>query len=277
LTRPLPLGSSVVSVDGQSAPAVTRAVTSGSARSVNTLEVSSSDFSIRLASVTGGGRLTPLDAGQFLVIESRPLRSARSRSADGTEGLPQVRVSGFGFKANSDVRVFILPNWYLGAVPVTGTGEFAESLPVPSGIDVGDYTLQANGFTSSDSVRSISTGVKVTEAAQSDRTTKRRDRVLFAPLSDELTSQAKRKLTRLAKRLGSRTVSVAVSGYVQRSASSANDASLSRARAQEVADFLRGLGVTGTITARGKGVASQMNAQGRKVVIVWQARRPLAE
>jgi len=115
--------------------------------------------------------------------------------------------------------------------------------------------------------------VKVTEAAQSVRTIKRRDRVLFAPLSDELTPGVKRKLRRLAKRLGPRTVSVAISGYVQRSASSANDLSLSRARAQEVADFLRGLGVTGTITARGNGVDSQMNANGRKAVIVWEARR----
>lgn len=272
LTRPLPLGSSIVSVGGEVVPVTTRGVTTGSARAANTVEVASSDFSLRLSSTTSEGRLTPLDDGQFLVIESRPLRTARSNALDGTSELPKVRVSGFGFKPGSDVRVFLLANWYLGAVPVAANGQFSESLPVPSGIPKGDYTLQANGFTATNLVRSVSTGVKVTLGNETDRSVKRTITVRFPVLSSELTSDDKRKLRSLARDLGSQTVRVSIDGFVQRSNVTSNDDSLSTARANTVARFLRQQGVTGQIRARGKGVAPERNARARKVVISWQTR-----
>lgn len=271
LSRPLQLGSSIVSVGGEAAPATTRAVTSGSARSANTIEVASPDFQIRLASVTANGRLAPLGERDFLVIESRPLRSVRSNRTDATATLPKVRVSGFGFKPGTDVRVFLLANWYLGAVPVAANGQFSESLPVPSGIPKGAYTLQANGFTSTNLVRSVSTGVKVTQADDAVSSVKRKITVRFPALSSELTLADKRKLRRLAKRVGSETVRVSIAGYVQQSNDASNDASLSTARANAVATFLRKQDVTGQIRARGKGVASRQ-ASARKVVITWQYR-----
>lgn len=269
LTSPLPPGTALVSVGGLEIPATSRAIITGSSRSFNTIEVAASDFSIRLSSLTPQGRATPLGDGQVLVIESRPLRPTRSKRLDPSADLPKVRVSGFGFRPGSDVRVFLLSNWYLGAVPVRDDGQFSAALPIPSGINKGDYTLQANGFTSTNLVRSISAGVKVVQAESAERVTSKTSNVFFPPLSARLTKAAKAKLRALARQRADQTVRISIDGFVQQSSSTVNDESLSAARARSVANFLRQQGVTGQIKARSRGIAPERNSRARKVVITW--------
>lgn len=77
-----------------------------------------------------------------------------------------VSVSGAGFKANTDVRVYMFSDpVLLGTLVTAGDGTFAGSLPVPESITPGDHTVQANGFRPDGSVRSVSLGVRVTSAS----------------------------------------------------------------------------------------------------------------
>jgi hypothetical protein len=91
-----------------------------------------------------------------------------------------VAVGGFGFAPNSWVDVWILPNGeavaakgltlasvepiYLGRVQVDADGNFSGDLPVPAGVPDGQHTLQANGRSFDDQVRSLNLGVQVLSA-----------------------------------------------------------------------------------------------------------------
>lgn len=96
--------------------------------------------------------------------------------------------------------------------------------------------------------------------------------VLFAASSAELSAEAKDSLRQLVRKTGRTVVTVISVGYVQRSGSSANDQSLSKARAENVADSLRGLGVKGAYTVRGDGVGGP-RAKDRKVVVTVTYRK----
>lgn len=104
-------------------------------------------------------------------------------SADGVVTLVRdrtVAVGGFGFAPNTWVDVWILPNGepvaakglvlasvdpiYLGRVLVGADGSFAGDLPVPANVPDGQHTLQANGRSFDDEVRSLNLGVQVLSA-----------------------------------------------------------------------------------------------------------------
>lgn len=73
-----------------------------------------------------------------------------------------VEVSGYGFKPNSIVNVWIFSTpKYVGKLNVGADGKFTGSLNLPDGVTVGDHTLQVNGWTPEDTERSASLGVQV--------------------------------------------------------------------------------------------------------------------
>ena len=112
----------------------------------NSISLSSNDFSMAMEGTSPSGQPNKLDADGNLVI---------------TNG-GNVNVSGTGFKANSKVKVYLLSTpILLGTVTTDADGAFNETLPIPSDIETGHHTLQANGYTTSGTVRSVSLGVVV--------------------------------------------------------------------------------------------------------------------
>jgi len=74
----------------------------------------------------------------------------------------EVEVSGTGFLPGSlvDVWLFSKPT-FLGTVKVGANGSFEGSLKVPASMPIGGHTLQANGLTPDNEVRSLNLGVQV--------------------------------------------------------------------------------------------------------------------
>jgi hypothetical protein len=107
-------------------------------------------FTISLAGTDAAGQPTRVGAnGRLLVDESG-----------------NVQVAGAGFKPGSQVDLWVMSDpVYLGAVTVNAQGSFSANLPLPTGIPVGDHTLQANGVTIDDVARSLNIGIEVVEPA----------------------------------------------------------------------------------------------------------------
>jgi outer membrane protein OmpA-like peptidoglycan-associated protein len=265
-----PLRPGVTSVVIAGDPAIVRVQTenSGGLSWPHTITIRSSDFTMRLSSIGADGRITPLSAESALILESRGLATRRNRPAQDVDGLARVHVAGTGFQPDSQVRVYVLPNWYLGAIPTDASGVLEGSLPVPSGLPAGRYTLQTNGYTPDGTVRSVSTGVVVLQSKARALVKSKEFTFFFRKGSAALTPRARQNLARIAKRFGPRIYAVAVDGYVQRDANPANDRALSLARARAVADFLRSHDVRGDIVPTGRGVATAAGADGRRVRVV---------
>jgi hypothetical protein len=128
-------------------------------------------------------RWTMTGDGFEWALEIPPSPGVDGGSADGVVTLVRdrtVAVGGFGFAPNSWVDVWILPNGeavaakgltlasvepiYLGRVQVDADGNFSGDLPVPAGVPDGQHTLQANGRSFDDQVRSLNLGVQVLSA-----------------------------------------------------------------------------------------------------------------
>jgi hypothetical protein len=76
----------------------------------------------------------------------------------------EVVVSGFGFKAGTDVEIWLFSDpVYLGSILVGSDGTFRGGVPVPAAMMVGEHTLQANGESFDGQRRSLSLGVQVVD------------------------------------------------------------------------------------------------------------------
>ena len=77
-----------------------------------------------------------------------------------------VDVRGEGLFPGSEVDVWVFSDpIYLGFVVVGDDGTFAGSFALPVEIPVGKHTVQANGISSSGSLRSVNAGILVEEMA----------------------------------------------------------------------------------------------------------------
>ena len=101
--------------------------------------------------------------------------------------------------------------------------------------------------------------------------------VYFSSGSSVLSPDAKSTLAGWSVSL-KQASNVDVTGYVQKSGSSANDLSLSKARAESVVKFLRSIGVTSTFTVKGartpKSKSSASTARRAEVVITKLVVKP---
>ena len=245
----MPPGGSLLLVNG--VPAAV-AITPNAASSPNGLVVSGPGFTMRLAGLNAQGKPLALSSdGGALVLE-------QDRTA---------QVEGTGFLPSSEVRLFLFSTpRYIGSVSTDASGNFSGTVPIPTDIPPGRHTLQANGYSPSTQVRSMSIGVIVKE----DRAPKVRvaqATVSFSALSSQLSDVAKAQLKALLKGREGTARRTAVIGYVQPTGLTANDETLSTARARAVKAYLRSLGLKGPVTARGDGIAKETGAAGRKVVV----------
>ncbi len=104
-------------------------------------------FAVALEPVAPSGALAPVDPTTGRIVM--------------TDG-GSVRVRGDGFRPGSTVDVWLFSTPYLlGETVVGADGSFSASLPLPSGVEVGNHTVQLNGVGTDSAVRSLSTGITI--------------------------------------------------------------------------------------------------------------------
>ena len=273
----LSAGASLLLVDGKPA-AVTVTPNQKTVAKATGLTISGPGFTMRLAGRGDQSDPLGLTSKQALVLQSEPVATrsgvvGRMLPLAKRKVQPVAQSSGDGFKADSEVKFFILADTYLGTLPTDASGAYEGSLPIPAGIKPGVYTLQVNGFAPSGEVRSLSIGVQVVAANTARATRKAQAEVFFAPMSATITDHGKATLDKLVTKTGRNGVKTTVIGYVQPIGGTANDAWLSRQRAQAVAQYLRGKGLKGAYVVRGNGRASQTGAEARRVEVTVAYRK----
>src|SRR5690606_36479010 len=82
-----------------------------------------------------------------------------------------VYLSGYGFEPGTVVTVYLFSDPALvGQLPVDGSGRFGGSLPVPTGLEAGNHTLQANGVVAGgQGNRSISVGLLLADGLEAGK------------------------------------------------------------------------------------------------------------
>ena len=179
---------------------------------------------------------------------------------------PVALASGTGFLPGSTVHFYILPLTSMGELTVNASGNFSGEVPVPTGIELGDQTLQINGYDPDGAVRSLSLGVVVKASQTTVIASQARTNVLFPANSSKLTEAGKAKLLSLVTRTGKAGV-VSVVGFARGPKLRPQMTALSDARARIVSSYLRSLGVTGAHTIRGVWVVGGRPSTGRQVSI----------
>lgn len=251
----VPLGGSVLLVNGQPAPV---SVKSNRVSNPTALDIDGPGFTMQLAGRTTNNRPLGLTSGGALILE-------QDRTAF---------TQGTGFQANSQVFLYLLSTpRFLGTVATDASGAFQGSVPLPMDIPAGRHTLQANGITTDGAVRSLSLGVQVQETSTRATVQRANTTVHFAALSPRLDAAAKESLDALVKGRKKSVTRILVNGFVQGSDTTANDRSLSLARARAAARYLKAQGVAGTVVTRAEGVAQESGAAGRKAVVTITYRR----
>jgi len=167
--------------------------------------------------------------------------------------------SGEGFEPGSEVEIWLFSEpRYLGSTTVGADGTFVKSFPVPTDIELGDHTIQAEGVDRAGVPRAVSAGVAIdrelTTTSKKAKVLQKRVAVTFPRNSTTLSSKDRKKLqTYLRKNV----TGVQVTGYVQPSGGSANDTSLALSRATKAAGYVTGTKkkVNTSITSGGRKTA----------------------
>ncbi len=204
-----------------------------------------------------------LTSKQALILQSEAVQ--RSLRAKTVKVQPVAVSTGDGFQASSPVKFYLLPSTYLGSLSTDASGAYKGALKIPAGILPGVYTLQANGLAPDGAVRSLSIGVLVKTTRVAVKTVSEKASVYFDSLSPDLTPAGKAALRALVKKTGKQASTVRCVGYVQPTGGTGNDDSLSRARAGNVAAYLRSLGLKGAYVVAGDGRDKTSGGKARRV------------
>ena len=175
-----------------------------------------------------------------------------------------AHTTGSGFKPNSDVHVYIFSTpILLGILHTDANGNFVGDLPLPAGLNVGDHTVQVDGYAPDNSVRTAD--VPVVYAASKPATLTKS--VFFSPDSTVLSKYTVKKITSLVKGLpmGSTVVTAKIVGFVYPINSAAANKKISNGRANNIAALLRKLGLTGNFTVIGAGRDKVADPTARRV------------
>ena len=116
-------------------------------RTVDTVvELFSDEFSLNVGAKTSNAEaVTPTADGRLVVNEDA-----------------SVEVSGEGFEPGGQVEVWLFSEpQLLGVAEVASDGTFSGSFSLPSGVEVGTHTLQADGKTADGSTRTLNLGIEV--------------------------------------------------------------------------------------------------------------------
>jgi uncharacterized repeat protein (TIGR02543 family) len=210
-----------------------------------------------------------LTSKRALILQSEPIATQRRANLAPmslrARVLPIAKTSGDGFAPDSPVKLYLLPSTYLGEVMTDADGAFAGAVTIPAGIAPGVHTLQANGFMTDFTVRSLSIGVLVKQTAPAVAMARTSTKVFFEPLSADLTVDCEAALRALVEKTGKNPIRTVSIGFVQPTITTDNDSSLSLLRAKNVAAFMRSIGVKGVFVARGNGAANEAGAAARRV------------
>jgi outer membrane protein OmpA-like peptidoglycan-associated protein len=209
---------------------------------------------------------------QALILQSDQPASGKRQATVPKRVNPVAQAAGAGFKAKSPVKFYLLPSTYVGQLGTDESGAFSGTIPVPPGITPGAYTLQMNGYSPTDSVRSLSIAVIVKPTTRPMM--KARARVTFDPLDASLDAEDRKVLKAIVRKAGQLGVRSIVLGFVQPTSVTSNDLSLSTQRAKNVAAFLRARGLKGTYVISGKGRAVERTAIARRVVVTVSYEAP---
>lgn len=123
-------------VDGKPVPVTVTPNTAGDA-----LEVSGDGFTMTIAGTGADGVPLPLTAEGAIRLEAGRF----------------ARIQGSGFAPGTPVAVWLFSDpRYLGQIMVGRDGAFDGQVPVPTDVELGRHTLQANGTTADGRERSVS-------------------------------------------------------------------------------------------------------------------------
>ena len=246
----MPLGASVLLINGQAQPVTTKP---NALQNPTGLIASGPGFTLQVEARSTAGRAIDLAPSGALTLEP----SGR------------VTVQGSGFAPNSNVVFYLFSDpRVLGTVTAGGSGILTGAVAMPGNVATGRHTLQANGFGSDGTVRSLSLSVQVTAATSAKGTTRtQRVTVRFMAGSAQLSPAAKTTLRSLVTARSATATKTIVLGYMQSSDKSTKGASLAQRRAISVAKYLKSLGLKGTVNSRGGGVAKKAGEAGRTVVV----------
>ncbi len=253
-------GGSMLLVGGQQAPMLV-----APDREVNAqgLDLTSAGFTMWIAGrgdINDPLGLTPRSA---LILQSEQGAQARLKKFT-----PYAELRGTGFQPNTEIKVWLLPGTYVGAISVESNGSFSGNIDIPKLLSIGGNTLQANGYTPDQKVRSVSLGIDVIArqlgAKRSTAVT------YFKAGSAWLSAPTRRSLDQLVRGIpkSAKGVRVNVTGFVQPTSFSGNDRALSAARAKAVSSYLHSKGLKGAYVVSGKGKALQRGPVARRVVSV---------
>ena len=259
----LPPGRALMYVNGQPAPVTVTRLPGGGG-----VGVSGSGTSVILAGRGTDGQPLGLNPDGVLLLQSvqGPATASLRAAAMGTGGQPLVEMRGDGYEPNKPVKLYLLSYGYMGQVLADPNGDFFGYVKMPEGVAPGPQTLQANGYNPDREVRSLSLGVQVTGKATSQVATKQASgMVTFAPGSAKLSKQSQAAVKAVLAKAGKGSVvKVSVTGYGPKTGNTL----LAQKRAQAVADYLKTLGLTATVSADGSGVAKATSVRARQVTIV---------
>lgn len=195
-------------------------------------------FRMVLTGLTASGGTPPIGSlGQLVFLENG-----------------MVSFTGSGFEPGTYAYVYLFSDPKLiGRVLVGADGTFSGTMAMPVGVHAGQHTLQVNGLTTTNEVRSVSMGVEVAAVAPAVApvTMTVVTRVYFPYESAVLSASAKRALDRMVGQVPTtgKPHSVVV-GVVRSTGADAADVALATKRAHAVAGYLTSQGLPSTIKVR---------------------------
>ncbi len=257
-------GSATVLVDG-----VEQSVTTVPAGASGTTQVQGDGWSTSVQGLQSSGAPQPAGPGGIVQVP---------RGA-------QLRVSGDGYAADSEVQVYALTPpgsqsrmraaegqaqdvLSLATLSVGADGAFSSIVPLPASISAGDLVLQANGYAPSMAVRSVSVGIRVL----ADPKVVNRHRIVtvhFAQGSSRLSSGDRARLAHAVTSLprNATGVSATCTRYVLLSDNPGYHAKLSLARTGEVLTSLKQDRLPGRRYVNVHRLKADPRLQGRSVTV----------
>jgi len=219
---------------------------------------------------------TQQSTSNIQAVDSGGVRALGAQGAIEVSESGFVRVGGSGFQPGSTVQVWMFSDpSFVGVVKADASGNYVSLLQLPESLKPGAHTLQSAGTARNGVKIAASAGLRVTSAESgsgaSGNTSKSKRvtaTIYFDPMSSHLDSSDRKRLDALVARVGKRSANVTVTGYVQASSNPSNDKTLSAARAQAVAKYLRSQGVRGKYIVTGEGVLNRPAAQARSARVV---------
>jgi outer membrane protein OmpA-like peptidoglycan-associated protein len=224
-----------VTLNGAQTTAVVQANTSQ-----NGMEVVANGWGLSLAVIEPNGNPAPLSSNRSLVLNEDQ----------------QVRVSGPGFKPNTEVHVYLFSTPRLiGTTTTDSNGNFVGIFPMLKDVAVGNHLIQVNGISPDNQVRST-TLPAIYEKAKSPIAPTINNLVFVVPFSSNKYTLNNSQMAILKSVKQVKAAKIQVIGYAQPSSAQA-DIALSLDRALEVKKAVSKIVPKANFITRGSGPKSQ--------------------